>query len=60
MNEFEPKDVSIREQIVSDIPAHEVLLSFNDDCQGEAFCDWWHTIGINAFTEWCISNKDNY
>jgi hypothetical protein len=57
---FEKKDVDIREHIMADIPEHEVLLSFNDDCHAEAFRDWWNTIGINEFSVWCIANKDNY
>jgi hypothetical protein len=51
--EFEKDDATIRETICADIPRHEVLLSFNDDEQGEAFRDWWLDQGIRAFKKYC-------
>ena len=60
METFDKKDVSIQEQIISDIPMHRVLLSFNDDCQGEAFVDWWSREGIDLFKKWADENGENY
>ena len=57
---FEQKDVSIEEQIIRDVHHHEVLLSFNDDDQAEAFCDWWSGDGISAFEKWCKKNGESY
>lgn len=55
--EFNKNDVKIRENVSNDIPRHEVLLSFNEDCQGEAFRDWWEDSGSEEFGKWC---KDYY
>jgi len=52
MNFFNKDDVSINEQSIIEIPTDQVLLAFNTDEQGEAFCDWWEDVGINAFKKW--------
>jgi hypothetical protein len=35
------------------LPENEVLLSFRDDVQAEAFGDWWEANGRREFKTWC-------
>jgi coproporphyrinogen III oxidase len=53
--ELNKNDVKIRENISTDVPRHEVLLSFNENCHGEAFREWWQDTGVELFGEWCKS-----
>jgi hypothetical protein len=50
---FNEENVKIKEEITSQIPDHQVLLSFRDDIHGEAFCDWWEANGKREFKKWC-------
>lgn len=59
-NFFEPEDVLIEESIVTDLPGHQVLLSFEGDEQAEAFVDWWTDTGILKFSVWTAKHGNDY
>lgn len=39
--------------VTVDIPDHQVLVSFTNDCEGHAFWEWLETEGFKAFEKWC-------
>lgn len=53
-------DCTVVEQTTLDIPEHEILLSFTNDCGAEAFQDWWEDEGEEVFREWALENKEAY
>lgn len=57
---FEQNNVSIEEDVIHNIPIHQVLLAFNCDSQAEAFVDWWNEEGLDTFTDWANENGENY
>ena len=39
-------------EIVTSVPEHQILFSFNSDCDAETFYDWWLDEGEKAFLVW--------
>jgi len=51
-------DLHISQQTRVNIPDHEVLISFNNDCGAEAFQEWWDADGFNQYKLWVERNMD--
>ena len=39
-------------EIITGLPEHQILFSFNSDCDAETFYDWWLDEGEKAFLVW--------
>tara|TARA_A100001391_G_scaffold184405_1_gene152266 strand:- start:5 stop:199 length:195 start_codon:yes stop_codon:yes gene_type:complete len=53
-SEFVPDE---KRSLEVDIPEHEVLLSFTDDEQAEAFLEWWNRFGVETFCSWVEAGR---
>jgi hypothetical protein len=57
---FDKSDVTLPDTITRDLQDHEVLLSFNNDTQSEAFLDWWRDEGLHSFKKFTDDNEEEY
>ena len=49
------EEVSLENEVQLGLPAHEILLSFNNDSGAEKFEEWWFIHGQNQFDKYCTS-----
>jgi len=47
----------IAQDVIFSIPAHQILFSFVNDADAEAFTEWWESQGATAWSQWIIGNE---
>ena len=47
----------IAEDVVFSVPAHQILFSFVNDADAEAFVEWWESQGQTVWTQWMTANE---
>ena len=56
--EFVPP--SLDQEFSTNLPEHEILLSFHEDRHCEMFGYWWQQEGLNKFGEYLLDNPEDF